>query len=34
MIFDSILINCRLHGGSSVDHATAGAELQKTLALD
>lgn len=31
MIFDSILINYRLHGGPLVDQATAGAKLQKRL---
>ena len=34
MIFDSILINCWLYSGPLIDHATAGARLQKTLALD
>ena len=26
--------NCRLHGGPSVDHATAGAKIAKMLALE
>ena len=30
----TFLINCRLYGGLSVGQATAGAKLQKTLALD
>ena len=31
---DSEALNRRLHGGPLVDHATAVARLQKTLALD